>query len=282
MKLMKTTTRPFALFLIFVLSSVSLSASLRRDLSLELKERRIRELSSSGLTLVFHIGAFNRGSAAAELVRYNYRVRVNQREYINLSTNLDSPLVIPPGREIIFALPVKITYALLFQAVGVIEEKAGFDLAGELIFRDARGREEKFAMGLSGEFPIFKDPEVGFLPLEAKTLTLGGADVVFTASFQNANAYELLVDSVRYRLEFAGKTVQEGFLPGDKSLPARGGKEIRVPFIIDFFSVGRDVHDHLHAGRVPCRFSGEIEIQSVWGRLRIPFDTSGTLVLSGR
>lgn len=278
--------RSRAIILILVLSvcisTAFLSASLRRDLSLELKERRIRELSSSGLTLAFHIGAFNRGSGDAALVRYGYRLRVNQREYITLAAALDVPLDIPAGRETMFVLPVKVTYERLFQVVGFLENKTGYDLAGELFFRDARGREERFSMAFTGEFPIFKDPRIEFLPLDVKALTLGGADVVFAAVFQNENHFELLVDRVRYRLDFGGKKVHEGVLPGDNSIPANGRRDIRVPFLMDFFDLGRDVHDHLHGGRVPCRFSGEIEIQSAWGRLRIPFDTSGTLILGGR
>lgn len=260
-------------------SSLALS---RKDLTVTLKEKRIRDLSSRGLTLAFHASIRNSSAAPVFLSRYDYRVTIDQKEYLRLPVVLDEPIGVGAGEEVVVALPLKVTYELLFQAVGPVEEKAVCDAVGDLVFRDAKGKEEKIPFAFSGEFPIFKDPDVVFLPLRVNDLTVGGGDVVFDVKFTNPNGWDLIVNAIRYDLRFGETTVLKGEIPGDKSVPARGEKILSLPFLLDFFETGKEVYDLLTNPPAPCRFSGEIVIDSVWGPLRIAFDRSGPLALAGK
>jgi len=267
-------TRWAALGLSFLLAAASVEASPREDVIVSLKEKVIANLSSSGLTLAFHLAVVNRNDSARELVHYRYRVIINQREFLNMSVSLDEPLSLPAGRETLISLPVKISYPLLFAAVGPIEEKASCDISGDLFFADERKREERVDFAYPGEFPIFKDPEVDFLPLKVNDLTVGGADVVFQPRFRNLNGYELIVERISYSLSFGDKEVLSGLIPGDKSLPRSGDRAFSLPFIIDFFELGKDLRDLFQKTSLPVRLAGEIEIASVWGKLLIRFDKS--------
>jgi hypothetical protein len=249
----------------------------REDILLSLRDKVIRDLSSSGLTLAFRIAVTNKAASDRELVRYRYRVIINQREFLNMSVSLDEPLFLPAGRDTLIALPVKISYPLLFEAVGPVEEKAQCDIVGDMFFADDRKREERVGFAFPGEFPVFKDPEVDFLPLKVNDLTVGGADVVFRLRFKNLNGYELIVDRISYSLSFGEKEVLSGLVPGDKSLPRSGDRAFSLPFIIDFFEAGKDIRDLFQRPALPCRLAGEIEIASVWGRLLIHFDKSQTV-----
>jgi LEA14-like dessication related protein len=252
----------------------------KKDLAVSLKEKRIRDLSSRGLTLAFHMGIRNSSAAACFLTRYNYRVTINQKEYLRLPVVLDEPIRIGAGEEVLIALPLKVTYALLFEAIGPVEEKAVCDMVGDLVFSDEKKREEKIAFAFSGEFPIFKNPVVEFLPLRVNDLTVGGGDVVFDVKFGNPNNYDLIVDTITYDLRFGETVVLKGEVPGDKSVPARGDKTLSLPFLMDFFEVGKEVYDLLQKPPVPCRFSGEIAVNSVWGRLAIAFDKAGPMEIA--
>jgi hypothetical protein len=251
----------------------------REDISLALRDKVISNLSSSGLVLSFRIAVSNRGSSARELVRYHYRVLVNRQVYLDLTVPLDNPISVPAGQEEMISLPVKITYALLAAAVGPLEDRALCDVTGEMFFADERGREEKAAFAFPGEFPVFKDPEIDFPPLKVNDLTVGGADVVFEPRFRNLNPYELIVDRISFRLLFGDKEVLAGLIPGDKSLPAGGEKTFALPLVVDFFETGRAMRDLFAKSAFPCRFSGEIEISSVWGKLLIHFDKARDLPL---
>ena len=264
-----------------VLSVAPFSLALsRKDLTVVLKDKRIRDLSSRGLTLAFHTSIRNTSAEPVSLARYAYRVTINQKEYLRLPVVLDEPISVGAGQEVVVALPLKVTYELLFQAIGPVEDKAVCDAVGDLVFRDAKGREEKVPFAFSGEFPIFKDPGVEFLPLRVNDLTVGGGDVVFDVKFMNPNAWDLIVDTIRYDLRFGETSVLKGEIPGDKSVPATGEKTLSLPFLLDFFETGKEVYDLLANPPAPCRFSGEIVIDSVWGLLKIAFDKSGPLALT--
>lgn len=249
----------------------------KKDLAINLKEKRIRDLSSSGLTLAFHVGIRNSSASACFLARTNYRVTINQKEYLRLSEVLEEPIRIGAGEEVIIALPLKVTYALLFEAIGPVEEKAACDIVGDLVFTDEKGKQEKVAFAFSGEFPIFEDPVVEFQRLRINDLTVGGGDVVFDVKFGNPNNYDLIGDTLTYDLRFGEATVLKGEIPGDKNMPARGDKTFSLPFLMDFFEVGKEVYDLLQIPPVPCRFSGQIAVNSVWGPLSITFDKAGPL-----
>ncbi|HPW18022.1 MAG TPA: LEA type 2 family protein [Candidatus Aminicenantes bacterium] len=268
-----------ALSLAAFLAGPPAAAAAKDDLKLALKEKVIRDLGSAGLVLAFHVAVENGAASGFELVRYRYRVRINQVEYLNMAVTLDEPLEVPAGRETLVALPVKVSYDHLRAAVGPVEGQALCDVVGDMFFRSERGREQRAPFAFSGEFPIFRDPEVDIQPLKVVDLTVGGADVVFRPRFKNFNGYELIVDVLEFELYFAGRQVLAGPVPGDKSLPRMGEKTFSLPFLLDFFEAGEEVREAFGKEEFPCRFTGRIEIASVWGRLHIRFDKTQALRL---
>ena len=270
-----------------ILLTMSLAAALaagsgpaaKDEVTLTLKEKVIRNLSSSGLVLAFHVTLTNPADSPCTLVRYRYRVRINQTDYLNMTVPLDEPLPVPPGGETLVSLPVKISYDNLRAAVGPVEGQAGCDVVGDMYFDTGRRREQRVAFAFSGEFPIFRDPEVDILPLKVNDLTVGGADIVFRPRFKNFNGYELIVDTIDFDLYFDGQRVLAGPVPGDKNLPPTGEKIFSLPFLLDFFEAAEEVRACFAKDEFPCHFAGRIEIASVWGRLLISFDRTQTLRL---
>lgn len=284
---MKSSTRPLAAALALGLAFASAlllaasgpAAGAKDEVTLTLKEKVIKDLSSSGLVLAFHVLAANPAAQPRELVRYRYRVRIDQKEYINTEVALAAPLVVPGGGRTLIGLPVKITYELLFKAIGPVEGQALCDIVGDLFFRNERQKEQKVSFAYSGEFPIFRDPEIDLLPLEVLDLTVGGADVVVRPRFRNLNGYDLIVEDIDYEIFFSGRPVLAGAIPGDKSLPRTGEKTFALPFLLDFFEAGEDVRAGFASDAFPCRFKGRIVVASVWGRLIIRFDRTQDLRL---
>lgn len=258
------------------------AAGAKDEVTLTLKDKVISNLSSSGLVLAFHVIVANAEPAPQDLVRYRYRVRIDQQEYINASVTLDTPLTVPANGETLIALPVKITYELLRQAIGPIEGQALCDVVGDMYFLNERGRERKASFAFSGEFPIFHDPEVDLLPLEVRDLTVGGADVVFRPRFRNPNRYDLIIDVIDYEISFSGRPVHAGSIEGDKNLPQAGEKTFALPFLVDFFEAGEAVREGFAENEFPCRFAGRVVIASVWGPLVVRFDETQTLSFDRR
>ena len=258
------------------------SLSLEDDITFLLRERQIQDLDNTGLNLVFYIQIKNSSSKPYYLSGYSYRFVVDQTEFLRLRTSLDSRLRLDPSKETLIALPVKITYEHLFRTVESVQakDKALCYIMGELAFADEKKERGRLPFSFSGEFPIYRDPQVDLVAININMLTIGGADLNLEIKLLNTNGFELLVQRVKYRIRVGNRPIGDGNIGGDKSIPADGEKSFQLPLLLNFFEVGKDVYAFLQQDSASCQFSGEIEIQTVWGRLEIPFDVSENIAIN--
>lgn len=281
---MKKLRKKTCLFLTFLwaYAGLALPWSLREHLNISLEDKTIEGLSTSGLLLIFYINISNSSSSPYYLSGYDYRFVVNQREYFRLSASLEENINIEAKEDTLLSFPLKITYAHLFQTVEGIEkeDKAQCYLTGVMTFSDGREEKGKLRFAFSGDFPIFKKPEIEFLSLKLKELTIGGADLSFEMGFKNSNVFELLVERISYGFYLGEKRVGEGMISGDKNIESQGERVFSIPLLLNFFEVGKDVYNLLHQASALCRFSGEIEVRTAWGRIKIPFDRSDKVTIS--
>lgn len=269
-----------ALLMTFV--SLAFPKSLEKDLSISLNAKRIRDFTVSGLSLVFYVNISNSSSSSYYLSKYDYRFVVNQQEYLRLQTSLSEQIEIGAKGNTLISLPVKITYAHLFEVVKEAEKfnKAQCYLTGGMTFSDGRREKGRLPVAFSGEFPIFKPPEADIVSLEVHAMTIGGADLTFEVSFKNSNVFELLVDRISYRLSLGEKPIGGGEIGGDKNIESLDAKVFSLPLLIEFYDVGKDVYNILHQPSALCRVKGEMVIRTIWGRLEIPFDKSKKIAVS--
>jgi len=275
--------RKFYLFsvIFLLLSSFTLSRDLK-DIEISLEEKRIQDLSPSGVTVVFYVNIKNSSSKPYYLSRYHYRFVVNQKEYLRLQTSLEEGIKVNAAGNTLIALPVKITYNLLFQTADELrkEDKALCYLIGELGFSDGRKEKGGIPFAFSGEFPIFEEPDIEFSALKLNDLTIGGADLNFEVKFTNKNGFELLLNRISFTLKFEGHMINEGTIPGDKTIESHGEKIFSLPLLLNFFEVGKDVSAVLQQPSMLCDFSGEIEVRTIWGKIKIPFYKTGTITIT--
>lgn len=259
------------------LGSLSLFASLEDDLKLSLEVRQVEDLTPEGLNYVFYINIDNVSSKTYRLSGYSYRFLVEGMEYLRLQRPLDGSLGVSPSGKTMIALPVKITYALLFQEIGEeLSERMKVKCAvmGELAFAERRRERGRLPFAFSGEFPIFKAPQFSSLALKAAAVTIGGADLSFEAKVKNPNMFDLQIDRLNYTLYFGGHKVDEGTTGSGKNIGAKVEEAFVFPLLLDFFEMGRDLYAILTQSTVNCRISGTLEIRIPWTRLVFPFDTT--------
>ncbi len=270
------------LLLLGFLPVSAFSSSLKDDITILLRERQVQDLNNTGLNLVFYVRIKNSSSKAYYLSGYSYRFVIDQTEYLRLQTSLDSRLRLEPSEETLIALPVKITYEHLFRTVESVQakDKALCYIMGELGFADEKKERGRLPFSFSGEFPIYRNPQVDLVALNINMLTIGGSDLNLEIKLINTNGFELLVQRVSYRIKVGNHPIGDGIIGGDKSIPANGEKTFQLPKLLNFFEVGKDVYAFLQQDTASCQFSGEIEIQTVWGRLNLPFDVSKDTVIN--
>jgi len=248
----------------------------KSDVEITVVEKRIVDPTPRGLTLMFVLNVKNLLTLPLMLSRYEYRAAIDGTEYLDLQVALDAPIRVEGREEARIGLPVKITYEFLYAVAAGLRDKdaAGCLVTGALIFRDDRGKERRTPLLFSGEFPIFRGVSVRLLPIEARDLTVGGADLVFRAAVENPNGFEFKVERLTYKLDLVGVTVKEGAAGQGTVVLAHGETPVAFPLLLDFFDLGRPLYDSLSQPPAPARLAGEIAISSVWGTFVIPFDTS--------
>lgn len=273
-----------AIFLVVLLMAsvhFSLPASLTKDLKISVREKWIRDFSLDGLTLVFYVNIANSSSKDYFLSGYEYRFIVKQTDYLQLQTGLEEGIRIEARGETLVAFPVKITYENLFRTIPEMENELHVicNLVGWARFSDGRRERGKLALAFTGDFPIFWKPELQLVRLQVNTLTIGGADIEFAVKFQNKNRFDLMVDRISYTLTLAGYKIEKGTIAGDKNIDKQGEKLFSLPLLLDFFDLGKEVYNVLDKSSTQSRFTGVVEVQTVWGRLTIPFDEQELLTI---
>jgi LEA14-like dessication related protein len=251
-------------------------AQQKADVLIAPAERKIVDPTSQGLSLVFHLTLTNTTQAPLDLVKYDYTIMVEQTEYLRLETSLDEPIRIGPNSEIPIAFPFKITYEYLLKTVPGVGDKdrATCYVTGGMTFRDERGREKRVSIAFSGDFPIYRGLDLRILPIESRSMTLGGADLVIKLAVKNLNGFPFVIERFSGRFELLGMTVIDGLVGRDATVEARGEKVFSIPLILDFFEIGKDIYNGLEQPPVPVRFTGEVTISSPWGEFRIPVEKS--------
>ncbi len=281
-KMIKTRKIAVLLALFCALSGWSQSKSLQDDLKISLKDTKIRDFSIDGLTYVFYTHISNSSSSAYFLSGYEYRFMVNQMPYFHLQIPLEKKIMIAPQKSKILSFPIKITYAHLFRLVKGIETEDQVEAtwSGTMTFADKRKERGRLSFSFPGRFPIFQKPQIEFRTLRVKELTIGGADVVFDVEFGNPNVFALTVERISYECYLRNSRVTQESVTERKAIPSHGESAFSLPMLMNFFEVGKDVYTHLQRSSTLCRFTGEIEVKTEWGRMKIPFDKTGRITIS--
>lgn len=271
-----------ALILTLTLISFSEAGPLDKDLTLSLEARQVENLTPESCSFVVYINIENTSSKPYFLTRYRYRFIAEEKEYLQLNRILGEGLEVSPSTKTMIAIPVKITYENLFQAIEKTRnlDKVSCYLMGELFFGDGKKDRGSLPIAYSGEFPIFKTPQVELLELRANSVSLGGADLDFQFKFLNSNGFDLRVDDIKYSLKLDNLPISAGRIEGDKDIAGKGEKVFSLHLLINYFDVGRDVHAVLQKEDVVLLFEGDIEFRTNWGRMVIPFERNEKITIS--
>ena len=274
--LVKTMVKKISVFVLILglASGSALALALKDDISISLDEKRIKDLSPTGATLVFYVNINNSSSKTYHLSAYRYRFMVKDQEFIRLQTPLDNGLRISPRGKTLISLPVKITYNLLYKAVNGSEGEKLLpcSIMGEMAFSEGRRNRGALPFAFSGEFPIFRAPEISLIEIKANSLTIGGADLVVAVNIKNDNGFDLNLDNIKFNLKFGGHLIEEGNIGRNRSLKTGGGELFSIPLLLNFFDVGRDVYAVLQQDVINYRFAGEMELSTNWESIKLPFD----------
>jgi len=109
---------------------------------------------------------------------------------------------------------------------------------------------------------------------------LSGADTRFEAKVVNPNIFDVLIERISYKFYLRNSLISEEAVSGGKTIVSHGEQTFSFPMLINFFEVGQEVYTILQSSSSLCRFTGEIEVKTEWGRVKIPFDQTGRVTIA--
>lgn len=253
----------------------------KKNLTVSLERREIRDLTGQGLVLNFFIKVANVSDSPFFLEQVDYRVVVQEKDYFSLKTTLDEPIFVPARGGTSILLPVRITYPLLFEAVPGLEKefRVSSYVTGLMMFSDGRRIREKLPFAFSADFPIFRELEAEIDPLEVNALSLGGAEFTFTFALKNPNGFDLEVERACYGLKLEGREVAGGELLAGARIESQNRKKVSLLLTLDFFELGRDLQAVLEQPAAECEFVVELDASSVWGRVKVEVSRKGVVTI---
>ncbi|MFA4926049.1 MAG: LEA type 2 family protein [Candidatus Aminicenantales bacterium] len=257
--------------------SLASPAAAAKNLVISLQDKKITSLSPEGLTLSFYTSIRNNSDKNYSLLSYSYRVTINGQKFFERQLSLEEEINIPARQATSLHFPVKISYQYLPAALTEEQKQATCLVSGEMFFRNEKNKMEKVPFTFSMEFPLFEFPEVVFLPLAVKDLTLGGAEFTFRFQLKNPNPYDLLVQDIRLQLSLGERAIYQGVIAGDKALEPGGAKSFEIPLILDFFEMGRDLRDNLEKDLVSFNLKADLTADSAWGLLPFSLEKSAAV-----
>jgi LEA14-like dessication related protein len=257
--------------LLLLLLASGAAAAAKKDISISLSHKEIKDMDSSGLTLVFYLRVANSSSTPYYLTQYDYRVVVQETDYFSLKTSLEDPIRIQENGSTLISLPVKITYDLLYGEVKGLEgsQKIACYVTGLMVFSDGKRREEKTPFAFPGEFPVFSGLEWTILPVQVKSFSVGGVEFTFSFSCRNRNAFEVALGDLTYRIALAGQSIAEGTIRGENRIESQGERIFSLLLMVDFFETGKELFPVFDQPSVACQLSGEATATSVWGDFNV-------------
>jgi hypothetical protein len=266
-------------FLLVLAAAVAATPPARKNIVVSLERKGIRDMDSSGLTLVFYLEIANSSRSDYSLAEYDYRVVVEGTDYFAWKASLESPILVEKEAATRISLPVKITYADLLERVPGTADlpKASCYVTGLMIFTESRGRQEKIPFAFSGDFPIFRDLELEVKPLDIKTLTIGGAEFTLSFTLRNRNSFGLTLGPLAYKLEVEGRSVAEGVISGGKTIEGQAELTFSLPHMLEFFEVGREVYDILQKPSAAAVLSVDAPFESQWGTFKLRLTRQGDI-----
>jgi LEA14-like dessication related protein len=122
----------------------------------------------------------------------------------------------------------------------------------------------------------FYRPTVVLQNVKLNGVGVTGGSLEVTLNIYNPNDYRLGSPRIRYRLLVEDTKVADGEYDSDLVIPAEDSVGMRVPASFSYLRAGQAGRAIMGNGVVNYRVIGEIFVDTPYGRLRSPYDRTGS------
>ncbi len=122
---------------------------------------------------------------------------------------------------------------------------------------------------------VFTQPDVTFVGVGIRSVSLDGADLDVLLNIYNPNAYSLGASQLRYRLLVDSLELGGGAIDSEINVAKRDSAVIRLPVRLGFRALQRLGPQFLRGGEIPYRLMGNVTLKSFVGTFAREFNEAG-------
>jgi LEA14-like dessication related protein len=131
----------------------------------------------------------------------------------------------------------------------------------------------------SGIGDIFKEPEVRLDRAIVKGIGVSGGNLDLVVKVENPNNFTLHGTRLEVGVDVEGSHLGDITYDDDFSVTDNGTSTITLPLQFGWAGAGSAVRAALGHGELPYKMKGQLELQTPWGRRKVPFSHEGRVPL---
>jgi LEA14-like dessication related protein len=136
----------------------------------------------------------------------------------------------------------------------------------------------------SGIGDLFREPEIQLDRAIVRAIGVTGGNLDLVLKVENPNNFTLKGTRLQLGVDVEGSHLGDVTYDDDFAVPENGTTTITLPLTFGWAGVGSAVRAALGSGDLPYKMKGQAELQTPWGRQKVPFTREGRVPLtrSGR
>jgi LEA14-like dessication related protein len=264
------------LFALALLSGCALFQEVVPKPSARIADVRLTGLNLQKADLVFDVEVTNPYAVALPLIDLTYALASGENRFLEGSVKPQQS--IPAGGTGKVELPASVTFSSLLKVVQGVRPGAVLPYTADLAATVDTPLLGRLVVPVSrrGELPIPAVPKIELAALKIESFSLDAVHAVVSLNVTNTNQFVLDAAKLAVSLSLAGKAIGSSELRERVHLEAGKSGRVQIPFEFSPRAAGSAVLDVLRTSRATYRLSGAIEAQTRFGRLQMPFSSSGT------
>ena len=234
----------------------------------------IRNVALTGSDLIVHVRINNPNSIGATLNQIDYALDVDGDRLLN--GKKEDKTEIRSNDTSTIALPVTINYTGLKSGItGALSKKVlPYAFKGKVILDTPVGP-MNFDISESGEIPIPDRPRFAIEKIALAEFGVTSATLMIHIKVSNNHDFELDIRRFRYEFSLQDNLISAANINVDRSVAQDKSMSIALPVSLKVLGVKRSVVDMIKSGKIKYSMKFDLDIQTRFGPLTIPYERDG-------
>ena len=248
--------------------------------SLGFQSVRVTDLTMEGIDLAFDVEVDNPNPIKMPLADLDYELVAGGTRLAAGRVNVKGSIPARSSREITVPTTLRFDDLLTMLENVPAGTMVPFTFQGTVATDELPGLGDvQLPVQIDGELPIPAIPQVSVVSLEWDELSLMKAQARLTLDIVNTNQFTFELDQLAYAFELGGVTVADTKLRETARFAESASRTIELPLTIRPVKLGMAAFQMMHGNSASYRLSGQMNVETPYGPLLMPFDSAGSTPL---